>query len=55
MSGEQNNFNVSQEFEIIPHQKGQAYPIGVKEWEYLKEKINTNIYFFMGDVDDGTT
>lgn len=39
MSGEQSNFNVSQEFEIIPHQKGQAYPIGVKEWEYLKEKI----------------
>jgi hypothetical protein len=39
MIGEQNNFNVSQEFEIIPHQKGQAYPIGVKEWEYLKEKI----------------
>jgi hypothetical protein len=39
MGGEQNNFNVSQEFEIIPHQKGQAYPIGVKEWEYLKEKI----------------
>lgn len=39
MSGEQNNFNVSQEFEIIPPQKGQAYPIGVKEWEYLKEKV----------------
>ncbi len=39
MSGEHSNFNVSQEFEIIPHQKSQAYPIGVKEWEYLKEKI----------------
>ena len=54
MSEEQSNFNVSQEFEIIPHQKGQAYPIGVKEWEYLKKKkliltltvfIQLDIYF----------
>jgi len=36
-----NNFNVSQEFEIIPHQKGKAYPIGVKEWDYLKTKIKS--------------
>ena len=33
------NFNVSQEFEIIPHQKGKAFPIGVKEWEFIKGKI----------------
>ncbi len=47
MSEEQSNFNVSQEFEIIPHQKGQAYPIGVKEWEYLKEKkVNIDINSF---------
>ncbi|PHQ86183.1 MAG: hypothetical protein COB65_01500 [Thalassobium sp.] len=39
MSEEKSSFNVSQEYEIIPHQKGQAYPIGVKEWEYLKNKI----------------
>lgn len=34
-----NKFNVSQEFEIIPHQKGKAYPIGVGEWNHLKAKI----------------
>lgn len=39
MTEEQNNFNVSQEFEIIPHQKSKAYPIGVKEWEFIKKKI----------------
>ncbi|MGJ8593072.1 MAG: hypothetical protein ACSHXF_11010 [Aquaticitalea sp.] len=39
MSDNQNKFNVSQEFEIIPHQKGKAYPIGVKEWEFIKNKI----------------
>ncbi len=36
----ENKFNVSQEFEIIPHQKGKAYPIGVKEWDFIKKKIN---------------
>jgi hypothetical protein len=36
----QNNFNVTQEFEIIPHQKGRAYTISVKEWVFLKTKIN---------------
>ena len=40
MSGAKNKFNVSQEFEIIPHQKGKAYPIGVKEWDFIKKKIN---------------
>lgn len=40
MSGAENKFNVSQEFEIIPHQKGKAYPIGVKEWDFIKKKIN---------------
>ena len=39
MNDNQNKFNVSQEFEIIPHQKGKAYPIGVKEWEFIKKKI----------------
>ena len=44
-----NKFNVSQEFEIIPHQKGKAYPIGVKEWNFLKMKIdgiNIEINYF---------
>lgn len=36
---EKNNFNVSQELEIIPIQKGKAYPIGVKEWKFIKEKV----------------
>ena len=35
----QSNFNISQEYEIIPHQKGKAYVISVKEWEFLKEKV----------------
>ncbi len=39
MAENENNFNVSQEFEIIPHQKTKAYPIGVKEWEFIKNKI----------------
>lgn len=39
MENNKNNFNISQEFEIIPHQKGKAYPIGVKEWGYIKKKI----------------
>lgn len=34
------NYNVSQELEIIPHQKDKAYPISVKEWLFLKSKIN---------------
>ncbi len=38
-NNQQNNFNISQEFEIIPHQKAKAYPIGVKEWEFIKKKI----------------
>ena len=32
-------FDVSQEFEILPPQKEKAYPIGVKEWEFIKRKI----------------
>ncbi len=40
MSDNQNNFSVSQQFEIIPHQKGKAYPIGVKEWDFIKKKIS---------------
>lgn len=44
MENNQNNFNISQEFEIIQHQKGKAYPIGVKEWEFIKMKVgNINI------------
>lgn len=39
MNGDENKFNVSQEYEIIQHQKDKAYPIGVKEWNFLKEKI----------------
>jgi hypothetical protein len=31
MSTGKGKFNVSQEFEIIPHQRGKAYPIGVKD------------------------
>jgi uncharacterized protein YacL len=53
MNPVKSNFNVSQEFEIVPHQKGKAYPIGVKEWNYLKEKIQkikieVNIFHAVG-------
>ena len=33
------NYKVSQDFEIIPHQKSKAYPIGVQEWDFIKEKV----------------
>lgn len=41
MSDNQNNFNVSQDFEIIPHQKSKAYPIGVQEWDFIKNKVKS--------------
>lgn len=40
MKNNENKFNVSQEFEIIPTQKSRAYTISVKEWDYLKAKIS---------------
>src|SRR5699024_10345617 len=50
---QQNNFNISQEFEIVPHQKGKAYPIGISEWEFIKNKIkeiniDVNIFHAIG-------
>ena len=53
MDNNQINLSISQEFEIIPHQKGRAYPIGVKEWEYIKNKIKdikieVNIFYSIG-------
>ena len=39
MNTRKGKFNVSQEFEIILHQPGKAYPIGLKEWSFLKKKI----------------
>ena len=33
------SFEVTQNFELVSHEKGKAYPISVKEWEYLKEQI----------------
>lgn len=50
---QKNNFNISQEFEIVPHQKGKAYPIGVNEWEFIKNKIkeiniDVNIFHAIG-------
>lgn len=39
MNGDGNKFNISQEYEIVQHQKGKAYPIGINEWNYIKEKI----------------
>jgi hypothetical protein len=39
MSVGKGKFNVSQKFELIQHQIGKAYPIGVMEWTFLKKKI----------------
>ncbi len=48
-----NNFKISQEFEILQHQKGKAYPISIKEWEFIKNEIkeinvNVNIFYSIG-------
>jgi hypothetical protein len=53
MSATNETYKVSQEYEIIPHQKGQAYPINVKEWNYIKAKvknikIDINIFYTVG-------
>jgi hypothetical protein len=53
MSTTDNTYKVSQEYEIIPHQKGQAYPISVKEWDYIKGKVKNinieiNIFYTIG-------
>ena len=37
-----------------PRDRGDSNLSLMPVYKYLKEKINTNIYFFMGDVDDGT-
>ena len=33
------NFQISQEYELIPPERSKAYPIFVNEWNFLKEKI----------------
>ena len=53
MSGTENTYKYSQEHEIIPPQKGQSYPISVKEWNFLKDKvkdieIDINIFYTIG-------
>lgn len=39
MSDNQSNFSVSQEYELMSHQKGKAYPISINEWNFIKEKL----------------
>ena len=39
MNPNNSNFHISQDFEIVPHQKSKAYPISVKEWCFIKDKI----------------
>ena len=49
MSDNQNTFSVSQEYEIMPHQKGKAFPISTSEWSFIKNKlkeINIEINIF---------
>jgi len=35
----ENNFQISQQYEIIPPEKSKAYVILVKEWSFIKTKI----------------
>ncbi|WP_412984685.1 hypothetical protein [Pontimicrobium sp. IMCC45349] len=53
MSDNGNNFSVSQEYELMSHQKGKAYPIAISEWKFIKDKlgeidINVNIFNKIG-------
>tara|TARA_Y100000815_G_C13196199_1_gene444932 strand:- start:161 stop:562 length:402 start_codon:yes stop_codon:yes gene_type:complete len=41
MSENQNNFSVSQEYELMSHQKGKAYPISINEWDFIKTKLKS--------------
>jgi len=34
------NFQISQEYELIPPEKSKAYPIFVHEWNFIKDKIS---------------
>ncbi|MBL87731.1 MAG: hypothetical protein CMO82_13890 [Winogradskyella sp.] len=45
----QNKFEISQQYELMSHQKGKAYPISISEWEFIKkklEKINIKVNDF---------
>ena len=40
MDNNQGNYTIFQNLEIIPPQKIKAYTVDVKDWEFLKGKIN---------------
>jgi hypothetical protein len=47
------NYQVSQNLDLIPHQTGKAYTISVKEWNFLKGriqqlKIEINNFYWIG-------
>lgn len=53
--GEESNFKVSQDYEIVPPQKKRAYLILVEEWDYIKGQVsalkdNTNFWHTLGSV-----
>jgi len=33
-------FNVTQEFEIIPHHKSKVYTITISDWNFIKNKVS---------------
>lgn len=52
---EDQNFRMSQNYDIVPPQEKQAYPIPVDDWGYLREKVkgisdNANLYHTVGSV-----
>ncbi len=54
-----NNYNFSQDYEIIPPQKQRSYPISTTEWNLIKGRIadiqdSANIWHTIGSILIGT-
>lgn len=53
------NYKFSQDYEIIPPQRQKVYPISIKEWNNIKQRISeirddANLYHTIGSVLLGT-
>jgi hypothetical protein len=53
--GEESNFKVSQDYEIVPPQKKRVYLILVEEWDFIKGQVsalkdNTNFWHTLGSI-----
>lgn len=50
-----NNFTISQDYEVLPPQKQNAYTVSIREWCFLKQKIgaiksNFNFFHTFGSI-----